>query len=978
MVEIDMEQFRKSFLEEASDLLERANEDLLNSESSGDISLLHAVFRSIHTIKGSAAGFGFEHITEFSHDLETVLDKVRNQELELTNDVVDTCLTAIDGLFEMVDAAKENRDFNVDTEGVKAELLGLLGTKIEKPAEADKNPLSATVKPAGKTIKVDEELRVKLMENVAYNSHCYMLKVNYTDEMFENGYDPITVLSNIFDNSSFYFANININHIPLLSDFEPYKLFLLPELYIISELSADELKDFAIEENAIEVFNVDLDESVSDFEENNAEAEISTENISSAPLAAGGSDVISIGEMDMEMLKELLSGIEDYFDSIEDTVLKLESGKFDVGKGIDDLFRVFHNIKGDSGYVGFGFLEKFAHMVENLLDNVRSGKLTFDKKAADIILSVVSDVKNIFAAIFAGKTHNYPATYYTLETIAKNISELKVQKPILADAEIEIFMNQVNQFLEIIEIAFEKENDSNLLIRAASGLKNAAKYVKFDDLLDLASEFEITVKNGADTEECLTRIKRYIQSLHTPPTMVGDMLKEAGYVSDDDIVDAISKQRKIGEILVDTGKINPEQLETVLKKQTIRKITSDKADSSKQVEVSSKGAEFSGTMKVEQEKIDKFTNTIGELVIAKNAQEYLIHKLVLEYNLPSSFIKELKDNANLVARISQDLQRDILALRMMPIKQIFHKFPRIVRDISRKQNKLIELNIIGEDTEIDKKVADILTDPLVHLVRNSCDHGIEIPEVRKNAGKTDTGYVILKAYNEGSFVYIEVIDDGKGIDKAKVLEKAVAKGLVSSPEDISPKEICNLIFEPGFSTADQVTDISGRGVGMDVVKTSITNVGGTVDIQSEQGEGSRMVLKIPVTIGVSTVLLVELDDEYFAIPIENVAETIKVDKNDIKDLHYGKGIYYRGMVLPIYGLSALLDLEEKELRDEVSIVITVTDSGKIGLVVDELVNRMDVAIKPVPEYFSHLTYVGGITILGDGRAVLVINTNKLV
>jgi two-component system chemotaxis sensor kinase CheA len=356
----------------------------------------------------------------------------------------------------------------------------------------------------------------------------------------------------------------------------------------------------------------------------------------------------------------------------------------------------------------------------------------------------------------------------------------------------------------------------------------------------------------------------------------------------------------------------------------------------------------------------------------------MLQKLIIDYDLPNSLLKEFKDNSNLIARISQDLQRDILSLRMVPIKQIFNKFPRVVRDISRKQNKQIDLRIIGEDTEIDKKIGDILSDPLVHLVRNACDHGLEDEAARTATGKTSTGNLILKAYNEGSFVYVEVIDDGRGINSQKVYDKALSKGLIEEGDNLSEKEIIQLILEPGFSTADQVTDISGRGVGMDVVKSSITSVGGTIDVSSSVGEGTRVIMKIPVTIGMSTSLLVRMgEEEFYAFPIENVAETIKVEKEQVKDLHYGKGIHYRGNVLPLFQMRTLLGDQDIELPDEVNIVITVTDAGKTGIIVDELLNRMDIAIKPVPEYFAHLDYIGGVTILGDGQAVLVLNVNKL-
>ena len=249
---------------------------------------------------------------------------------------------------------------------------------------------------------------------------------------------------------------------------------------------------------------------------------------------------------------------------------------------------------------------------------------------------------------------------------------------------------------------------------------------------------------------------------------------------------------------------------------------------------------------------------------------------------------------------------------------------------------------------------------------------------RESSGKYGTGSLILKAYNEGSFVYIEVIDDGRGINSEKVYKKALSKGMVSEDANLSEKEIIQFILEPGFSTADKVTDISGRGVGMDVVKSSIVSVGGTIDVSSSKGEGTRVTMKIPVTIGMSTSLLVNMGGtDFYAFPIENVAETIIIDKAEVKDLHFGKGIYYRGNVLPLFQLSKLLGGEDKELDDEVSVVISVTDAGKTGIIVDELLNRMDIAIKPVPEYFAHLNYIGGVTILGDGQAVLVLNVNKL-
>jgi two-component system chemotaxis sensor kinase CheA len=978
MAEIDMEKFRRSFLDEASELLEQVNEDVLKIEAVDDPELVNSVFRSIHTIKGSAAGFGFDHISAFTHHLETLLDKLRNKELSVTSELVDSILKAADGIYEMVCAAKEGREYVVDEEGIRRELESYhLSSGEEDSAE----------KPAVISDETDEvsayvscpEIRSKLKTAGRKGGKPYRADFHFTSEMLENGYDPLPVLSNLKMSSAEYFCIADKTSVPSIDSLNPFEIYLQPEVYGISDLEPADLADFGFEPGVISVCSASLDEP----EASKEEPSVTAANEQSAPESAPA-DYITMEGIDAELLGELTASIDDYFESIESVTLKLEKDGSGGGPGIDDLFRVFHTIKGDCGYVGFRFLEEFAHLVESVLDDIRSGRIMFDKKAADIILSVVSDIRDMLTGLTRNGMTPVPDSYRVLKKLTSNLENMKSSMTVVNE-EVKIFIKQLEQFIEIMNMASEGgELDVRQVLRGAGGLKNAAKFIGFDDLFSIAEELEKCIKGSKPFDAHMERILKYLEDLKSPPKMLGELLVRDGKITEDDIQDALSKQKKLGDILVEEGKLGKDELDKALKKQEVMKAVSGTAKEGTPVSAKQQAAGVtqqevgSQTMKVDQEKIDKFTNTIGELVVAKNANEYLIQKIAREYALPSSLVKELKDNANLIARISQDLQRDILSLRMIPIKQVFQKFPRVVRDISRKQNKQIDLRIIGEDTEIDKKVADLLSDPLVHLLRNSCDHGIETAEERQTSGKTPVGTVILKAYQEGSFVYIEVIDDGKGINTTKVREKAISNKLVSADAELSEKEIMQLILEPGFSTAEKVTDISGRGVGMDVVKTSVVNLGGFVDIQSTMGEGSRFVLKIPVTIGVSTALLVKLSSVVYAIPIENVAETIKLPKEKIKDLHYGLAVHYRGMVLPLYSMKGLLDEEPGELPDEVCIVITNTDMGKVGLMVDELINRIDIAIKPVPEYFSHLSYVGGITILGDGQAVLVLNTNKLI
>ncbi|MCD8554454.1 chemotaxis protein CheA [Seleniivibrio sp.] len=980
MTQIDMEKFRMEFLEEAADLLENANESILKAESEGDAELFNAVFRNIHTIKGSAGGFGFDNMSEFAHHLESLLDKLRNGEIKIDGDITDLLLKGVDILFEMIQYARDKRPYDRNLSDIIAMYEATNGEEheeVQKTETVVKNLPSAAA-------DITEHLRL----NDPGFGKAYKIQVNFTDDMLENGYDPQTLLANLKEISEYYLAVTDTSKISELSALEPYKLCLRPEIYIISDAATEEIADLAFDPDLITITEISLKEQAAPVQEE-PEAQVQAEEFSEAEPDV---DTVNTSGIQYEMLAELASGIEDYFESIENFLIDIEKTGEGKKDAVDNIFRVFHNIKGDCGYVGFTFLEKYAHLVENMLDKVRSGSIVFDRKAAEFILNVISDVKALVKSLLNNTTPELPKTYRQLQNLQESMLTLEEKVPAVT-GDVKIFLAQVDQFFEIISLAKADGNNAGMLKRAAMGFSNAAKFIGFTDLMEIAHKFADKAGAGADFSSELTQIEHYIKDLKSPAKKLGELLIESGKVTAKEIEEAKAQQKKIGEILVNQGKLEPKDLEIALKKQVIMKATTSvpESDSSSislasaltKEEQEEKGdtskEKYSQSMKVDQEKIDKFTNTIGELVVAKNAYEYMMQRLIREFDLPTSLIKDFKDNSNLISRISQDLQRDIMSLRMVPIKQIFNKFPRVVRDIARKQNKQIDLRIIGEDTEIDKKIADILSDPLVHLVRNSCDHGIESPEERSKASKPEEGQLILKAYNEGSFVYIEVIDDGRGMDPKKILAKAIQKGLAPDDAVLSDNEIIQFILAPGFSTAEQVTDISGRGVGMDVVKSSITSVGGTIDVQSSLGDGSRMVMKIPVTIGMSTSLLVRMKpDEHYAFPIENVAETIKVAKEQVKDLHFGNGIYYRGNVLPLIQLSKLLGDEEKELADEVNIVITVTDEGKTGIIVDELLNRMDIAIKPVPEYFAHLNYIGGVTILGDGQAVLVLNVNKLL
>lgn len=387
-------------------------------------------------------------------------------------------------------------------------------------------------------------------------------------------------------------------------------------------------------------------------------------------------------------------------------------------------------------------------------------------------------------------------------------------------------------------------------------------------------------------------------------------------------------------------------------------------------------------LKVDQHRIDSLMELVSELVVAKNSLPYLAKKAEEIFG-SKELSKELKFQYATINRICEDLQNEVMQIRMVPLSHVFQRFPRLVRDFSRKLNKKIELVLEGEDTKADKTVVEDLAEPLVHLIRNSIDHGIEPPDERKSHGKPEKGTITLRAIPLEDQVIIEVIDDGKGIDVEKVKQKAYEKGLISEEQldTISDQDALQYIFAPGLSTAEKISDLSGRGVGMDVVKNMVENVGGSITVFSEKNKGTTVRINLPLSMAVTRILMVEVSKELFGFPIENVAETVKIPKQDIKFIKNKETIVLRDRLIPIYRLNNILglDLSEHNTDDEeVAILIMQVKNTEFGIVVDKFHEGMDIVLKPLEGIMSRYTLYSGATLLGDGRVLLVINPKELV
>ncbi|WP_300919617.1 chemotaxis protein CheA, partial [uncultured Desulfovibrio sp.] len=391
----------------------------------------------------------------------------------------------------------------------------------------------------------------------------------------------------------------------------------------------------------------------------------------------------------------------------------------------------------------------------------------------------------------------------------------------------------------------------------------------------------------------------------------------------------------------------------------------------------------SSTIRVDHERLDHLMNLIGELIINRN--RYTLIARSLEGSEDSINVAEvaqsLSETTYAMARISDDLQDTIMKVRMVPVSSVFSRFPRLVRDLSRKSGKEVDLIMEGEETELDKSVVEVIGDPLVHLIRNSVDHGIEPEEQRLAQGKPAKGKVTLRAFHKGNSVAIEIEDDGKGIDPNKMREVAIKKGIISPEEaaQLDDREAIELIFAPGFSSAEKITDISGRGVGMDVVRTNIKNLKGSVNTYSEVGKGTRFTLSLPLTLAIIDALMVNVSGQMYAIPLDAVSETTKIETVRLTDVKGRKAVTLRGEVLGIVELSEMLGLPRstETLPEVLSVVVIHDNERRLGLVVDELLERQEIVIKPLGAYLGDLKGISGATIMGDGSVILILDPHEI-
>ncbi|HEY4548940.1 MAG TPA: chemotaxis protein CheA [Bacillus sp. (in: firmicutes)] len=688
--------------------------------------------------------------------------------------------------------------------------------------------------------------------------------------------------------------------------------------------------------------------------------------------------------MDMnQYLEVFIEESKEHLQSCNDHLLELEKSPNDMSI-INEIFRSAHTLKGMSATMGYEDLAKLTHKMENVLDAIRNQTIAVTPELIDVVFLAVDDLEEMVQSIASGGDGKKDVSNAVekLKLIEESQSSFVIdaQKEV-AVATVEADEEQKTTYDEFERTVIEQSKEQgfstfeiSISLREDCLLKAARVYMVFGVLEELGEIIKSTPPvEQLEEEQFDQNFTITIVTKETSAEIENKVMK----VSEVEKVEVLSitltdSKNEIQSRSLESKAVELEPIENQVvpsEKATINNANQSNNNESKN---HSAGKATSKTIRVNIERLDILLNLFEELVIDRGRLEQISSELNNQ---------ELQETVDRMSRITGDLQNIILNMRMVPIDTVFNRFPRMVRQIARDLHKKVNLEIIGAETELDRTVIDEIGDPLVHLIRNSCDHGIETPEIRKINGKSEEGTVILKAYHSGNHVFIEIEDDGSGISRDKVLKKALKSGIVNeeTAATLSDKQVYELIFASGFSTAESISSLSGRGVGLDVVKNTIENLGGEVTVDSIEGKGSLFSIQLPLTLSIISVMLVEIQREKYAIPLSSIIETAIIKKDDILHAHNQKVIDFRGKVVPLLFLKDLFEVPIFEEEDEFISVIIIRKGEKMaGLVVDSFIGQQEIVLKSFGSYLNNIFAIPGATILGDGQVALIVDCNVLL
>jgi len=659
-------------------------------------------------------------------------------------------------------------------------------------------------------------------------------------------------------------------------------------------------------------------------------------------------------------------------DIMETALLEMDTGEVD-DEAINTIFRAAHSIKGGSGTFGLNSVSDFTHVLETLLDEMRDGKRAVTKEAVELMLITVDVLREMLIAL-------RESADVDTDRVAKIHSELEIMlkgEAAVVEATTELTPSEssasaagwVVNFRPHVHM-FKTGNDPVRMIKELSDLGEMSVHCNVDGLPAL---------DDLDPEECYLSWRIEIKG----DNVAQDAIKEVfDWVEDDCDLD-ISSQHAVAELSaavaveatpVDEPVVTSAEPASVPNTPLESPIPQTPSAPKAPVTAKKAAGTESGSIRVSIDKVDALINMVGELVITQS----MLNQLGEDFSMDK--LQRLQEGLAELEQHTRELQENVMRIRMLPISFAFNRFPRLVHDLSQKLDKKIEIKLSGENTELDKTVMEKIGDPLVHLVRNSLDHGIESPEVRKANGKPETGTLELNAYHQGGNIVIEIADDGAGLNTARVREKAVEKGLINENDQMSDEKINELIFHPGFSTAEQVSDVSGRGVGMDVVRRNIKDLGGGIELKSEFGVGTKITIRLPLTLAILDGQLMRIGNETFVIPLVSITESLQVKAEYVKSIAGDAELYkLRDEYVPVVRLHDVFGMEPdtKELIGGLLVVVE-GDGHSAGLFVDELMGQQQVVIKSLESNFKPVDGISGATILGDGTVALIIDIPGLV
>lgn len=677
-----------------------------------------------------------------------------------------------------------------------------------------------------------------------------------------------------------------------------------------------------------------------------------------------------------QYLEVFIDESNEHLQSCSESLLVLEQNPDNI-EIVNDIFRNAHTLKGMSATMGFEDIADLTHKMENVLDAIRNHKIQVTAELLDVVFESVDHLEEMVSDISNGGDGKKDVTQTVeklkrlesgesienIETVvatpSETVTEVAESKLIFDDFEQTVLEQSMEQGFSAYEI--------NISLREDCLLKAARVYMVFEILEKLGEVIKSTPtvekleEEKFDTDFSVAFVTKENQD---------DLKQKLMKVSEVDVVNVQPVQLKKMEMPSDIEEKKVEEVAAVeTPKPTPTKATPTKTEAPKTV----KNNNSSKTIRVNIERLDILMNLFEELVIDRGRLQSI--SMELNHN-------ELNDTVERMTRVSGDLQNIILNMRMVPVETVFNRFPKMVRQLSRDLKKKINLEIIGAETELDRTVIDEIGDPLVHLIRNALDHGIESPEERLAAGKPETGSVELRAYHSGNHVFIEIEDDGAGIDRERVLQKAISKGVVTeeASHSMTDNQINELILASGFSTAEVISDVSGRGVGLDVVKSTIESLGGSISIESEHGKGSLFSIQLPLTLSIISVMLVEIEKEVYAVPLSSIIETSIIKRSDILNAHNQKVIDFRGKVVPLVFLDEIFEVPREDYEDDgfLSVVLVRKGDRIAGLVVDSFIGQQEIVLKSLGNYLTNVFAISGATILGNGQVALIVDCNALI